>query len=124
MSPNERREWVSRRDRERVRANERARHERHKNKRNALHREWTAQNPERAAEIKREWARRNPEKRSAHNALWRAIKKGELQPQPCEVCGAAEAEGHHEDYSKPLEVVWLCDAHHKARHVELREMAR
>lgn len=45
-----------------------------------------------------------------------AIRRGELTRLPCEVCGTAKSHAHHEDYSKPLEVVWLCRAHHEALH--------
>jgi hypothetical protein len=38
-------------------------------------------------------------------------RRGKLVEQPCEVCGA-KAEMHHPDYSKPLEVRWLCTRHH------------
>jgi len=44
----------------------------------------------------------------------KAIKKGWLVRKPCEVEGCVDvAQGHHEDYSKPYEVRWLCDTHHK-----------
>ena len=33
------------------------------------------------------------------------------------MCGASKVESHHEDYMKPLEVKWLCRAHHRALHV-------
>lgn len=46
----------------------------------------------------------------------RALWLGELVRQPCEVCGATRTDGHHDDYSKPLEVRWLCRAHHAAAH--------
>jgi len=36
--------------------------------------------------------------------------------RPCTVCGAMKSEAHHEDYSKPLEVTWLCRTCHKAEH--------
>ena len=42
-------------------------------------------------------------------------RRGKLIPEPCEVCGR-EAEKHHDDYSKPLEVRWLCREHHLKLH--------
>jgi hypothetical protein len=49
-----------------------------------------------------------------------AIKNGKLTPEPCEVCGKNKTQGHHEDYSKPLDVIWLCVRHHQDRHIHLR----
>jgi hypothetical protein len=50
----------------------------------------------------------------ARGKVNRAVYYGELVRQPCEVCGATEGvEAHHEDYSKPLDVNWLCPTHHK-----------
>lgn len=43
-------------------------------------------------------------------------KKGEIEVKPCEVCGAAHAEKHHDDYSKPKDVRWLCRPHHLQWH--------
>ena len=50
----------------------------------------------------------------------RAIKNGVLiKPSVCENCGKeCSPEGHHEDYSMPLEVVWLC----KSCHLELHKV--
>jgi hypothetical protein len=42
--------------------------------------------------------------------------RGKLTPEPCESCGSEEAEKHHEDYSQPLEVRWLCRPCHLAEH--------
>lgn len=58
------------------------------------------------------WNKKYPERRKAHAAVFRAIKKGTLKKQSCEVCGVKRAHAHHEDYTKPLEVIWLCQIHH------------
>lgn len=65
-----------------------------------------------------------PEKRKAHNIFSNAMRNGEIKPQPCEVCGCLKTEAHHFDYSKPLEVIWLCPKHHKQRHAMLRVFDR
>lgn len=57
-------------------------------------------------------------KSSAHSAVSRAIKDGTLTRQPCEVCGDIRSVAHHGDYLKPLEVRWLCAAHHADWHTE------
>ena len=49
-------------------------------------------------------------------AVFRAIKTGRLKRLPCEVCGYSPADAHHEDYSLPLDVVWLCRYHHRILH--------
>lgn len=76
------------------------------------------QRPERRAaklRYQRESRRRHPEKVAAHNAVANAIRDGRLKRQPCRVCGEW-AEGHHFDYSKPLDVDWLCFKHHREQH--------
>ena len=64
----------------------------------------------------REYRRRFPEKVRAHRILNKAIKKGLIKRLPCEVCKAKRVHAHHDDYSKPLKVRWLCPVHHKAIH--------
>lgn len=72
-----------------------------------------------------EWAARNPDKRRAQLQLQYMVKKGRIVKQPCARLArggcSGPINGHHEDYSKPLDVVWLCAAHHSQRH---REMAK
>jgi hypothetical protein len=48
-----------------------------------------------------------------------AIRRGKIKPQPCKVCGE-KAQGHHLDYSKPMDVQWLCSKHHGEQHVGIR----
>lgn len=69
----------------------------------------------------RKFREKHPEKRAAHLAVARALRAGTLKKQPCSVCGKANAESHHEDYSQPLEVIWFCRAHHAAHHEAKRK---
>ena len=46
-----------------------------------------------------------------------AIRNGILIRKPCEICNTnINVECHHEDYSRPLFIKWLCVKHHKLRH--------
>ena len=60
-------------------------------------------------------------KPEANSILGNAIRSGSIKRMPCEICGSKKSEGHHEDYSKPLDVVWLCSRHHSDRHIHLRD---
>ena len=57
-----------------------------------------------------------PEVHAAHDAVETAIANGSLVRQPCEVCGVERVDAHHDDYSKPLDVRWLCRGHHLEHH--------
>lgn len=61
-----------------------------------------------------------PEKERAHDRVAKALASGKLNRHPCAVCGA-KAQAHHADYSKPLDVMWLCPKHHAEQHVKERE---
>lgn len=52
----------------------------------------------------------------ARNDLNHAVRDGKIRREPCFVCGKGETEGHHYDYDKPLNVVWLCFKHHREAH--------
>lgn len=72
----------------------------------------------RRAERERQRARdpRHRHKVMARQMARRAIAAGRLTRQPCEYCGAVKTDAHHEDYSKPLEVRWLCRPCHASEH--------
>ena len=73
---------------------------------------------ERLAARSRE-AQRNPESRwkvEARYKAQRAVRAGRLVRQPCEVCGSPVTDAHHDDYTKPVEVRWLCRKHHAEHH--------
>ena len=64
-------------------------------------------------EYLREWRRKNPDKDKAH----RLVRKHLKNPRVCSECPSTlHVEAHHDDYSKPLDVRWLCAACHKQHH--------
>jgi len=75
-------------------------------------RRWRKNNPEKV----REQASRYPEKRMARRIVWNAVQDGRLKKELCGECGSEKVHAHHEDYSKPLEVEWLCARCHRKRH--------
>jgi len=80
----------------------------------------TERGKERLAHGKKEWAKRNPEKRRAHIAVGNAIRDKRLIKKPCEHCGINEnIQAHHDDYSKFLDVRWLCAKCHHRHHAAL-----
>lgn len=83
----------------------------------ARHRRWREDHPEYMAAAQKLY----PEKHNAREAARNAVKDGRLvKPDCCEDCGGEFEprllQGHHADYSKPLEVEWLCGNCHGARH--------
>jgi hypothetical protein len=44
------------------------------------------------------------------------VRAGRIERKPCEICGDTKVEGHHHDYTKPLDVRWLCVKHHRECH--------
>ena len=55
-------------------------------------------------------------KTKARSATARAIRNCELTRLPCRDCGNKRSEAHHPDYTKPLEVIWLCRRCHAKVH--------
>lgn len=75
---------------------------------------------------KRRKALRHTGYQSAHSKVAQALASGKLQkPKKCSYCdGEGQIEAHHEDYSKPLEVTWLCSACHSMLHLGKTPEAR
>lgn len=94
---------------------------------------WKKQNVEASTESSRIWKEKNknlvrifkknynmkyPEKVIAVNSVHYALKIGKLiRPTTCSQCLIeCKPEGHHPDYNKPLEVIWLCKKCHITEH--------
>lgn len=59
---------------------------------------------------------KNKEKYDVHQAVRVAVRLGILIRESCEICNEPKVEAHHDDYSKPLQVRWLCRSHHRKLH--------
>jgi hypothetical protein len=77
----------------------------------------TEQGKEASNRAKAEYRKRNPVKSKATAIVGRAVRSGKLFSEPCSECGCNEnIHAHHDDYSKPLNVRWLCAACHRQWH--------
>lgn len=106
----EKKEMLKQRDIDRVRRADKARYH---------------DNPDRRAYVKekaKDWGDKNPLSRKAQYAVSNAVRDGRLEKKPCEQASDGTCHGvinaHHDDYSKPLEVRWLCRSHHMRWHAE------
>ena len=81
-----------------------------------VNKKWRRRNPDKSYAISKNQTLRHPEKRKARKAVYYAIKVGKLiKPDVCSHCfKKKKVESHHEDYSKPLEVWWLCKKCHNS----------
>ncbi len=79
---------------------------------------WRKKNRKSVMSTTLKWQAENPEKVLAAKMVRRAVKNGSIvKAKKCHDCGkGGRLHGHHEDYSKPLEVVWLCGGCHVHRH--------
>lgn len=68
------------------------------------------------------WDQRNPHKKAAYSTVSNAIRDGKLKKEPCSKCGCEKAQAHHDDYSKPLDVKWLCVKCHASHHKQERKL--
>jgi hypothetical protein len=88
----------------------------------ASNRAWDSAHPD----LMRSYSAKSQRKRYAtkkHTGIFhvyhlvsRAVKAGILTPEPCRICGGRDVEAHHEDYQKPLDVLWYCRRHHARLH--------
>lgn len=62
------------------------------------------------------FVKKHPLALKAHREVHNALKTGLLTYCDCVFCGQ-KAQAHHPDYTKPLDVIWLCTIHHKQIHM-------
>lgn len=115
-----------------------------KEKVNEAHRKWWLENGERYSEVRKlKYANRSEEKKEKDKLVGRAFSKlyykrnpekskarklvsyfinqrGYMsKPKCCSKCKEEKKlEAHHEDYTKPLDVIWMCKSCHTKYHKE------
>lgn len=94
----------------------RASYQRNKDAINARRQELARQNPEHYRAVWNAKHRRDALQEKARRLAGYAIRSGKLARGLCEHCGEAKTQAHHRDYSKPLDVQWLCLACHAIAH--------
>lgn len=86
-----------------------------------------AKQPDRIAKSRansQRWISKHPLAAKAHTTLHNAVRDGKIKKQPCAICSSTKfIHAHHRDYSKPLEVVWLCAQCHHRVHALFPETA-
>jgi len=55
---------------------------------------------------------RYPERVQARSKAYSALRNGSIIKTGCIICGDPKTEMHHQDYSRPLEVIHVCKHHH------------
>lgn len=80
---------------------------------------WKSYCPDCARARRPGWSSLSPEGKRRANArtyLNVYLKRGKVTKKPCADCGSPDVEAHHADYSRPLDVTWLCRECHLKRH--------
>ena len=85
--------------------------------RQACNRRFYATHQAKCRALNERWARQHPLAQAARTAVHAALKSGRLVKQPCVLCDSRRhVVGHHEDYTRPLDVTWLCTTCHRRHH--------
>jgi hypothetical protein len=90
-----------------------------KNREIIIKKKWFGGDKEKIKKYNRRKLKKWGDKMRTQARLRYAVMVGKIKKLPCEVCGDVKSQAHHEDYSKTLEVRWLCDLHHKELHGKL-----
>ncbi len=108
---------MSAKKRKRLRQLQKEWREIHKDYLKEYHRDYQKKNKKACSKWRQKHREKFPEREKARQLVSRLINGGYLFPEPCMIPGCNSIEhiqSHHPDYTRPLEVVWLCRNHHYA----------
>lgn len=87
-------------------------------------RKYYAENPERCRKIIAKSIKKHRAKQDCREETNKAIRKGDLiRPNECSSCKERKdiIQAHHEDYAKPLDVIWVCPPCHSVLDKKMRK---
>jgi len=115
---NHRKYYAENRERIRKQQNESKRTDEAREKSRVRQNKYRQKNKKKADGITARWKKRNAHKSAVHSLVCWAIKAKVMhRKENCEECGIyCKTNAHHEDYSKPMEVQWLCRLCHGKKH--------
>ncbi len=87
-----------------------------KDKRKEYNKKYVANHKEKSRSYYWKTKESRPDVYKCRYTLQNALRRGKLHKYPCAVCENTRVNAHHKDYTKPLEVIWLCPQHHKDVH--------
>ena len=102
-----------------------ARYAANKEKTREAVRKYREENPENVLVTRLRICEKSPTSKNAYRAVEQALKCGVIEkPRTCSGCGCPDTEhrieAHHHDYSKPLDVIWLCTPCHSRMDAQRR----
>ena len=85
---------------------------------------WRKRNRHKFQESQKAYKKKNKIELNARNLVYKHIRRGKMfRGTKCEICNCeGKIEAHHDDYSKPLNVRWLCRTCHKKEHGKLLDV--
>lgn len=98
-----------------------------KKKQSFFHHRWYLDNKQKILqnsnrkEYQAEWHKKNKIKVAAYGIVQRAVKAGIIiPPSSCSICNRkCVIHAHHQNYLKPLDIIWICASCHKKTHLGL-----
>jgi hypothetical protein len=80
---------------------------------------WKGSDVKKKTEYIRRYKKNNPDKVIARSRSRSFVRRGVIEKKPCETCGCDKSEIHHNDYSEPTDIKFLCKQCHQSQHIGL-----
>lgn len=96
--------------------------ERNREKIREMDKEYYEENSDKRKQYQKDHKKNNPKIHDAYKHYRKALSEGSIERKEyCQICGTKDValDGHHADYDKPLEVIWVCKSCHTYIHKKI-----